>query len=71
MSLKTTRDLELRISAWTAGVPSLKVPQGADVLQIRGAGGGYAIRDPRPYGASRHDATHYYFWVPTDAVIEH
>ena len=61
--MKTNRDLHLTSLYW-----SIHVPKGAPVIQVAGNGGGYALRDPRPYGVNDHDATYRYAWVPADAV---
>ena len=47
---------------------SITAPEGAEVIVVKGAGGGYALAFPTKYGASQHDAVHYYFFVPSDAV---
>lgn len=63
--LVTTRALDVRITAWSLSWPGLKVPAGAAVMSV---GGNFALCTPKLYGASDHDARHYYFWVPADAV---
>ncbi len=71
--MKTNRDLELTSSLACSPRYTVKVPKGADVIAVPYNGGrqtptGYALDKPQDYGVNRHDAIHYYFWVPCDAV---
>ena len=64
--MKTNRDLALYKPSLGY---TLNVPAGADVMMLSGMGADcYAIAHPATYGASNHDATHYYFYIPADAV---
>ena len=63
--MQTNRDLKCSSHYW-----SLNVPRGAPVIHVAGNGGGYALKDPRPYGLNDHDAACRYVWVPADAVEE-
>lgn len=58
MPMKTKRPLILTSYYW-----ALEVPAGADVVFVKGDGGGYALRDPRLYGLNDHGATYRYVWV--------
>ena len=63
--MKTNRDLTLcEPASWG----TLHVPAGADVIFVKGNGGGYALRNPKQYGMNEHDAKYRYAWVPADAV---
>jgi hypothetical protein len=71
--LKTNRDLEILSSLACSPRYSLRVPKGAAVIAVPTNAGlktptGYALDRPQDYGCSSHDAKHYFFWVPADAV---
>lgn len=61
--MKTNRALHIVDHYW-----AIDVPAGVDVIFVKGDGGGYALKDPRPYGVSEHDHRYRYAWVPKDAV---
>lgn len=71
--MKTNRNLEITSSLACSPRYTIKVPAGATVIHVPYNGGlktttGYALDRPQDYGANPHDAKHYYFWVPADAV---
>lgn len=71
--MKTTRDLEIMSSPACSPQYVVRVPAGATVIAVPHNGGrktptGYALDRPQDCGVNAHDAKHYYFWVPTDAV---
>ncbi len=68
--MQTNRELTLKI---IHSHFSITVPKGAAVIAVPYNAGkktptGYALDRPQDYGANRHDAKHYYFWIPADAV---
>lgn len=71
--MRTRRDLEIVSSPACSPRYAVKVPAGAGVVAVPVNGGmqtptGYALDRPQDYGVNPHDAAHYYFWVPADAV---
>jgi hypothetical protein len=65
MGLKLNR--EVVVTSPARGY-STTAPAGAAVVKL--GRHGFALRNPEQYGANAHDAAHYWFWVPDDAVEE-
>lgn len=71
MTLRTNRLLAVTSSPACSPQYTIIVPQTAEVIAVHSESGTrYALDRPQDYGANAHDATHYYFFVPANAVSE-
>jgi len=73
--MKTNRDLNITSGLACHPQYTIHVPMGAAVIPVPHNGGlktptGYALDKPQEFGVNYHDAKHYYFWVPADAVTQ-
>lgn len=69
--MKTNRELTKKFPSNSK--LKITIPKGTELKLVEGSGGGYAVKndaDLLKAGACAHDISHYYFFVPKDAIAD-